>query len=624
MAKKTGTAQADNMVGTAQADEFYGLAGNDVLIGNGGNDYLDGGAGDDDLRGGAGNDVYIVDNSGDIDLKLSDPGIDTVGAFISYTLGANQENLTLIGAAPLKGTGNNLGNLLNGNDGANLLVGLGGNDVLDGRKGMDDLRGGAGNDLYIIDNAGDINKSVIDKGADQVRSIINYTLGDNQESLVLGGTKAIAGGGNGGNNFIQGNDASNLLRGMAGDDILEGGKGNDQLFGSAGSDQLAGGDGNDNLQGDDGNDFLFGNKGIDVLNGAGGNDFLNGGEGRDTLGGGSGDDTYRLDGTLVAGVAIDRATEIAIGSDPGTDTVQVNFDYVLGANQENITLYGSVGHRAQGNDGANVLKGTSRGDELLGLGGADTLDGGAGDDHLVGGDGNDTYVIDNAGDIHVLDVDAGVDTVRSSISYTLLANQENLTLLTSKSQLNGDGNGGDNLIIGNGPGSAASGITGKNVLHGHAGDDQLIGNGGQDSLFGDEGSDILHYQSDALIIDGGAGGSDSLYLVGTAAIVTLDLTVIADTLIKDIEIVRFASDTEAPNQAHVLTLNASDVLAMSSTTDFLQIQGAADDTVNLAGGGWTKDVGLFLNAFQGYTNGSAHVLMSLDASQHEILTVHMT
>jgi Ca2+-binding RTX toxin-like protein len=383
---------------------------------------------------------------------------------------------------------------------------------------------------------------------------------------------------------------------MDGNDVLEGGKGVDRLQGGNGDDELLGGDGADTLLGDAGNDTLIGGNGNDVLHGGEGNDTLIGGIGTDTLQGGSGNDTYQL------AEAAGDSNDIIEGSDPGIDTVVVDFDYALGVHQENITLYGSSGHRAQGNDSANVLLGTNHaGDHLLGLDGNDVLDGGAGDDHLVGGNGNDRYFIDHLGDIEALDVDAGEDTVNSSITYTLLANQENLTLLGS-SDLNGTGNGEDNLIFGN---------SGNNVLHGLGGADQIISFGGADSLFGDEGNDILHYHAAALLIDGGAGASDTLYLAGTAATVTLDLTAVADNIIKDIEVVRFASNTEAIGQAHILTLNAADVLAMSSTTDFLQILGHNDDTVNLTGGGW-QDEGVFLAEFQRYTNGAATVLVGLD------------
>ena len=40
---------------------------------------------------------------------------------VSYTLGANVENLTLTGSADINGTGNTLANVITGNSGTNML-----------------------------------------------------------------------------------------------------------------------------------------------------------------------------------------------------------------------------------------------------------------------------------------------------------------------------------------------------------------------------------------------------------------------------------------------------------------------------------------------------------------------
>jgi len=101
---------------------------------------------------------------------------------------------------------------------------------------------------------------------------------------------------------------------------------------------------------------------------------------------------------------------------------------------------------------------------LDGLAGNDILDG-VGCDTLIGGAGNDTYLVDNAGDAVSENENNGVDQVRTSITYSLAANVENLTL-SGGVAINGTGNALANVLIGN---SAA------NTLDGDAGADILIG-----------------------------------------------------------------------------------------------------------------------------------------------------
>ena len=82
-----------------------------TLTGNAGNNMLDGGAGADTLSGGAGNDTYVVDNAGDVVTENASEGTDLVQSAVTYTLGANVENLTLTGTAAINGTGNTLDNI---------------------------------------------------------------------------------------------------------------------------------------------------------------------------------------------------------------------------------------------------------------------------------------------------------------------------------------------------------------------------------------------------------------------------------------------------------------------------------------------------------------------------------
>ena len=51
------------------------------------------------MVGGAGNDTYVVDATGDVVTEQADEGTDTIQSSVSYTLGANVENLTLTGPA---------------------------------------------------------------------------------------------------------------------------------------------------------------------------------------------------------------------------------------------------------------------------------------------------------------------------------------------------------------------------------------------------------------------------------------------------------------------------------------------------------------------------------------------
>jgi len=214
----------------------YDAGTNDTLIGGGGNDWLNGGAGSDTMVGGTGNDFYFVDNRKDIVTELANQGTDTVASAITYTLGANLEDLILTGSSSINGTGNALNNVLVGNSAGNTLTGGAGDDWLDGGGGADSLVGGSGNDTYVVDMARDKITERANEGTDTVLASVSYTLGSNVENLTLTGSNAINGTGNTLNNALKGNGAANVLAGAAGNDRLDGGAGNDTLAGGAGND----------------------------------------------------------------------------------------------------------------------------------------------------------------------------------------------------------------------------------------------------------------------------------------------------------------------------------------------------------------------------------------------------
>lgn len=244
----------NTMSGNNSANVLRGMTGNDILSGLAGNDTLDGGAGSDTMYGGYGNDVFLVDSTGDRVIEYAGQGTDTVISALSYTLGANMENLTLSGIGATTGNGNELANQINGNSinnvlrgyaGNDILAGQGGDDTLDGGIGADTLYGGTGNDVYIVDNALDRVVEYAGQGTDTVYSYVTHTLTANVENLVLVGTAAISGVGNELSNRITGNAAGNALYGNAGNDVLSGNAGNDALIGGVGADALVGGTGND-------------------------------------------------------------------------------------------------------------------------------------------------------------------------------------------------------------------------------------------------------------------------------------------------------------------------------------------------------------------------------------------
>ncbi|MBV9528974.1 M10 family metallopeptidase C-terminal domain-containing protein [Sphingomonas sp.] len=254
--EEIGTHFSDTLNGSDAANTLEGLAGDDTLYGNGGNDTLDGGAGTDQMYGGTGNDIYRVRDVTDYVHENAGEGSDRVISWIDYTLGANVENLTLMGTAGLSGEGNALSNVLNGNSGSNMLsgddgndklYGFDGNDTLQGGAGKDTLVGGKGDDTYYADSYGDRAIENPGEGTDSIFSTADYKLRDNIENITLTGSANLWAYGNDGTNVITGNDGANKLYGMGGSDTITGGDGNDFIQGGAGQDVVIGGAGKDSF-----------------------------------------------------------------------------------------------------------------------------------------------------------------------------------------------------------------------------------------------------------------------------------------------------------------------------------------------------------------------------------------
>jgi Ca2+-binding RTX toxin-like protein len=519
----TGTAAIDG-TGNVLDNTITGNAAVNTLWGLDGNDTLDGGAGADTLIGGEGDDTYYIDNILDVVVEAADEGIDTVITAISYTLGAQIENLILTGKAATNATGNDLTNTIIGNDGKNIIDGGIGDDYLDGGKGIDTLIGGLGNDTFVLDNKKDVIIENPGEGIDTVIAGFTYTLGDDLENLILldgvkGKQNVI---GNAADNMLTGNSNANTLDGRAGADTMAGGGGNDVYFVDDVGDLVI-------ENADEGIDTVYasvsfamgdnvekliltstahihatGNALDNTITGNNGNNTLDGGAGADVLDGGLGDDTYIVD--HAGDVLKDRG---------GLDTVMASLSWTLATGFENLTLTGAadldgIGNAGVnvliGNDGNNTLDGGGGHDTLTGGFGADRLIGGAGNDTLIGGEGDDIYVIDTLGYMIIEDVGEGVDTVETTVSYTLGANLENLLLLGTGG-ISGTGNALDNVLTGNRGANSLSGGDGNDTLEGGDGHDRLDGGDGDDFLYGQIGNDILT----------GGAGADSFVFEAAAA-----------------------------------------------------------------------------------------------------------
>lgn len=370
------------------------------------------------------------------------------------------------------------------------LTGNAAANVLYGWTGADTMTGGAGDDIYVVDNAGDVLTELPDEGIDSVHSSISYVLGANLEYLVLTGTAAINGTGNELNNVIYGNSAANVMSGGTGADIYVVDQTGDVVV------ETASAPGENDIVVSSINYSLGANleylvlSGTAAINGTGNamNNVIVDNTALNVMTGGAGDDIYFVSNSG------DSVVELA-GAGTGTDIVLSSVSYTLGANIEYLILTGTEAINGTGNAQNNIIVGNSA---------ANALAGGAGDD---------VFILDQVGDSVIEFAGGGNDMAQTPVSYVLGANLEYLLLLEGAA-IDGTGNALNNLLIGN---SMA------NVLMGADGFDTLIGGGGNDTLTGGAGDDTFLFNT-AL----GGGNVDTVTDFGVGDLISLSASIFND------------------------------------------------------------------------------------------------
>lgn len=173
---------------------------------------------------------------------------------------------------------------------------------------------------------------------------------------------------------------------------------------------------------------------------------------------------------------------------------------IYGTNLDDDLIGSNMSEHFWGLAGTDRIYAKGGDDILYGNEGNDLLDGGEGRDLMYGGSGNDTYRVDNVADVVSEESapgvdDGGIDTVKSTISFSLGAFIEKL-ILSGSADIDGFGNDLDNNIKGNGANNALSGGAGSDTLYGYAGDDILYGGTGRDYYYGGEGADtfVFNYE----------------------------------------------------------------------------------------------------------------------------------
>lgn len=527
---------ADTIFSNGKALQILGGAGGDKLVARKAGGFFDGGDGIDLAN-------YATAGAG-VTVKM-------VAAFSGTMIAGTAllANVEEVAGSAFGDTiaGDAKANTLSGGAGDDVLRGLGGNDTLRGGDGADQLIGGAGNDTYIVTDTFDTVIEKAGEGTDTVRATVSHVLSPGVENLVLAGTAAIDGTGNGAANVISGNAAANLLKGMGGNDVLVGGGGADTLDGGEGSDVYVFASLDDLPAA---HILDSGTTGVDELRiaattaslfrptGTGGIEAIVIGTGTGVLADRSGTVTVDVDASAYgnairlsgnAGANYLTGTAFADKLDGGAGG-----DSLRGGDGADLLIGGTGDDALEGGSGNDRLEGGKGTDTLDGGDGADRLDGGAGYDAMDGGNGDDTYFVDDTGDWVAEQFQQGRDLVIASVDWKLGDNVEDLRL--AGSAMCGTGNDAVNRIEGNAL---------ANVLDGGAGADTLVGGAGDDTYIV-EGADK--------IIEGLNAGFDRVFTSQSLALLA-NIEVVAATGVGAVSLTGNGLDNALGGNAAVNTLS---------------------------------------------------------------------
>ena len=660
--------------------------GDDSIEGFAGDDLLEGGLGNDTLTGGAGDDTYVF-NAGDGEDLIEDNGwegtdrlviqghsstVATFAAAENSTLiiefAGSTDRIVLVGtleddkADAIEeivfddGTIYTMSDVRSvlisdgATDNQDTIVGFDSDDILEGGLGNDVLKGRGGDDIYVF-NAGDGEDTIEDNGWEDVDRLVihGHASVDTTYTRAEGNNLIITFAGSSDKitivNTLTGDKADRIeeilfddgttvthaeILGLLAQDVQAGVI--VDIAGTTGSETLIGGDSDNVFDGDLGDDTIESRLGDDTFLYASGdgNDVIT-----ETDGSSRHVDILKLTDLNAADIELRRSGSDLFVKDIATgQEIQIE-DQFSGSAWYGIEKLefsdGSFWFRDElqsrawfrGDDGNNILTGSSADDTLVGGLGQDTLHGGDGSDSYVfsAGDGQDT--IDDNGEASI---DALVihGYVPADVTYTASGDALIVDFAGSSDQVTIvntlDGDTADvieevrfddgtvhtihdiRVIL-----AASLSTTGADTLSGTSGDDYIAGGLGNDVLHGLDGSDSYIFNAgdgEETIDDNGANDTDRLYINGHASADAQYSTALGDTLI-----IQFSGSADKITITGTLGFDSADqieeiifddgtVLSMSDVRQILidDMATTGDDTIvgfddaNVLAGGLGRDI----------------------------------